>query len=93
MIKVYWLVASVSEWVALYSYFLLSLAYSWQNPPANGKRGPVTEEMSQTLLANKKQINKYARADNIIKPIKLRGRNMFILTLSFSLKKIAVIYY
>ncbi len=27
------------------------------NPPANGKQGPVPEEMSQTPLINKKQGN------------------------------------
>jgi hypothetical protein len=26
-------------------------------PPANGKQGPIPEEMSQTLLTNKKQGN------------------------------------
>jgi hypothetical protein len=40
------------------------------NPPANGKQGPIPEEMSQTLLTNKKQGNLIqAHADNIIKPM------------------------
>jgi len=27
------------------------------NPPANGKQGPIPEEMSQALVTNKKQGN------------------------------------
>jgi hypothetical protein len=44
-------------------------AYSWKKSPANGKLGPVPEEMSQTLLNNKKQgkIDKI-HTTNIIKP-------------------------
>jgi hypothetical protein len=39
------------------------------NPPANGKQGPIPEEMSQTLLTNKKQGNlDEVQAANIIKP-------------------------
>jgi hypothetical protein len=40
-----------SEWRCI-GKFLLSLAYNLQNPPANGKRGLVIEEISQTLLTN-----------------------------------------
>jgi hypothetical protein len=38
-------------------HFSLPLAYRLQNLPSNGKKKPVTEEMSQTLLTNKKQGN------------------------------------
>jgi hypothetical protein len=39
-------------------------------PPANGKQGPIPEEMSQTLLTNTKQENlDQAHAANIIKPV------------------------
>jgi hypothetical protein len=34
-----------------------ALAYNLHNPPANGKQGPIPEEISQTLLTNKKQGN------------------------------------
>jgi hypothetical protein len=37
-------------------HFPQALAYHLQNPPANGKKGLITEEMSQTLLTNKKQL-------------------------------------
>jgi hypothetical protein len=29
----------------------------FHSPPANGKQGPIPEEMSQTLLTNKNQAN------------------------------------
>jgi hypothetical protein len=35
----------------------VSLAKNLHNPPANGKQGPIPEELSQTLLTNKKQGN------------------------------------
>jgi hypothetical protein len=39
------------------------------NPPANGKQGPIPEEMFQTLLTNTKQGNlDYLHANHIIKP-------------------------
>jgi hypothetical protein len=38
---------------------LTSDAYNLQNPPANGKQGLVSEEVSQTLVTNKKQGNNY----------------------------------
>ncbi len=47
-----------SEW-RLVSKFSLVLDYRLQNLPANGKQGPVPEEMSQTLLTNKKQVKSY----------------------------------
>jgi hypothetical protein len=34
-----------------------ALAKNVYNPPANGKQGPIPEEMSQTLLTYKKQGN------------------------------------
>ncbi len=39
------------------------------NPPANGKQGPVAEEISQTLLINKKHgKNYYVHAAHILLP-------------------------
>jgi hypothetical protein len=38
-------------------YFPPALTYNLHSPPANGKQGPIPEEMSQTLLTNKKQGN------------------------------------
>jgi hypothetical protein len=46
------------DWLAICKFPLPS-AYRLQNPPANGKQEPVPEEMSQTLLTNKKQGKKY----------------------------------
>jgi hypothetical protein len=43
--------------LAATAHFSLLLAYRLQNLPSNGKKKPVTEEMSQTLLTNKKQGN------------------------------------
>jgi hypothetical protein len=38
------------------------------NPPDNGKQGPILEEISQTLLTNKKQGNlEEVHANNNIK--------------------------
>jgi hypothetical protein len=37
--------------------FLRFLAQNLHNPPTNGKQGPFPDEMSQTLLTNKKQGN------------------------------------
>jgi hypothetical protein len=43
------------------------------SPPANGKQGPIPEEMSQTLLTNKKQGNPdEVHASNIIKSTQTR---------------------
>jgi hypothetical protein len=43
------------------------------NPPANGKQGLKLEEMSHTLLTNKKQGHvDYVHAANIIKPTQTR---------------------
>jgi hypothetical protein len=47
--------------------FLFVLAYNLQNPPVNWKQGQVAEEMSQTLLTNKKQRKMTNYAANIIK--------------------------
>ncbi len=38
-------------------HFPPALAYNLHNPSANGKEWPIPEEMSQTLLTNKKQRN------------------------------------
>jgi hypothetical protein len=43
------------------------------NPPANGNQWPIPEEMSQTLLTNKKQGKlDYDHAYNIINPTQTR---------------------
>jgi hypothetical protein len=48
---------------------ILLLAYRLQNLPANGKQEPVFEEMSQTMLTNKKQGKMRLRDTlNIVKP-------------------------
>jgi hypothetical protein len=41
------------------------------NPQANGKQGPIPEEIHQTLLTNKKQV-RTVHAANIIKPTQTR---------------------
>jgi hypothetical protein len=38
-------------------HFPPALAYNLHSTPANGKQGPIPEEMSQTLLTKKKQGN------------------------------------
>jgi hypothetical protein len=62
--------------------FSLPLAHRLQNPPANGKQDPVSEEMSQTLLTNKKQgkNTKYCtRFTHLSHPsFTFTGRKMFI---------------
>jgi hypothetical protein len=35
----------------------IDILYNFHSPPANGKQGPIPEEMSQTLLTNMKQGN------------------------------------
>ncbi len=51
----YWLAAYIALGVveAVFVTFLPALAYNMRSPPANGKQGPIHEEMSQTLLTNK----------------------------------------
>jgi hypothetical protein len=62
--------------------FPLPLAHRLQNPPANGKQGPVSEEMSQTLLTKKKQgknTKYFTRFTHLSHPcFTFTGRNMFI---------------
>jgi hypothetical protein len=56
-----------------------ALAKKLHNPPANGKQGPITEEMFQTLLTNEKQGNlDYVHAANIINPKQTRTK-LFVL--------------
>jgi hypothetical protein len=43
--------------LALYWFFPPALAKNLHNSPANGKQGPIPEEIYQTLLTNKKQGN------------------------------------
>jgi hypothetical protein len=38
-------------------HFRQALTYNLHSPPASGKQGPIPEEMSQTLLPNKKHGN------------------------------------
>jgi hypothetical protein len=57
LIKVDWLAASClyctkSCW-HFFGRFPLALAQNLHNPPASGKQGPITEEMSQILLTKK----------------------------------------
>jgi hypothetical protein len=62
MIKVDWLAAGASLRVSalpFISKFSLTLAYRLQSLLANGKQGPVPEEMYQLLLTNKKQGKNY----------------------------------
>jgi hypothetical protein len=52
-----WLAACISksaEWLALYLSISSGVGENLHNPPANGKQGSIPEEMSQTLLTNKK---------------------------------------
>jgi hypothetical protein len=63
LIKVDWLAACTvlhKEWF-FGAVFIISsgaaLAYNLHSPPANGKQRQILEEMSQTLLTNKKQGN------------------------------------
>jgi hypothetical protein len=55
--------------LALYFSFSSGTAYNLHSPGANGKQGPIPEEMSQTLLTNKNQGNFDFDAANIIKPL------------------------
>jgi hypothetical protein len=61
MIKVDWLAAYIAlRVVGGWRYicqFPAALAYNLHSPPANGKQGPISEEMSQTLLTNNKKGN------------------------------------
>jgi hypothetical protein len=52
-IKVVRLAACIAQrrWIC---HFPPVLAYNLHSPPANGKQGPIPEEMSKTLLTNKK---------------------------------------
>jgi hypothetical protein len=61
------------KWSTVYvthdkSSLVISLAYRLQNSPANGKQGPVPEDMSQTLLTNKQGKMRLPDATNIVKP-------------------------
>jgi hypothetical protein len=55
LIKVDWLVACIALFRRCFCHFPPALANNWQIPPANGKKGPIPEEMSQTLLTNKQK--------------------------------------
>jgi hypothetical protein len=59
LIKVDWLAACIALTKSDGScicHFPPALAYSLHNPPANGKQGPIPEEVSRTLLTNKNQM-------------------------------------
>jgi hypothetical protein len=65
------------------SKFSLPLAYRLIKHTANEKQGPVPEEISQTLLTNKKQgkTTKYTQLTLLSQPsFAFTGRNMFILS-------------
>ena len=55
---------------------MYSVAYIIKNLPVNGKRGPVPEEMSKTLLTKKKLGKKEKVHANIV--FALFGKNVFI---------------
>ncbi len=59
LIKVHWLASCIALGVvgAVFAIFPPTLAFNLHSPPANGKQGPIPEEMSQTLLTIKKQGN------------------------------------
>jgi hypothetical protein len=59
LIKEDWLDACLALRVvgALLVVFLCRWRKILHNPPANGKQGPIHEEIYQTLLTNKKQGN------------------------------------
>ncbi len=57
LIKVDWLAACIALRVIGTVFVTLALAYNLHSSPANGKQGPIPEEMYQTLLTNKKQGN------------------------------------
>jgi hypothetical protein len=60
------------DWIAAALYWLFSsggVGVTFHNPLANKKQETIPEEISQTLLNNKKQGNlDYVHADNIIQP-------------------------
>ncbi len=54
LLKVGWLAArNTLRVVGAVYHFPPALAYYLHNPPANGKQGPIPEEMSQSLLTIK----------------------------------------
>ncbi len=58
MIKVDWLAACIALRVVGAVYvFSPGVGVNLHNLPANGKQGLIPEEMSQTVLTNKKQGN------------------------------------
>jgi hypothetical protein len=65
----------------LYSLFLSGVGINLHNPPANGKQGPIPEEIYQALLTNKKQENQ-EHADNIITPTRINREKYTFLKLN-----------
>jgi hypothetical protein len=56
--KVDWLAACIAlRVVSAVLVFSTRVGVNLHNPRANGKQGPIPEEISQTLLTNKKQGN------------------------------------
>ncbi len=45
------------EWLRMFWIFSSGVGVNLHNPPANGKQGPIPEEIYQTPLTNKKQRN------------------------------------
>jgi hypothetical protein len=58
-VQVDWLAACIALRVHGWrcSHFSPALTYNLHSPLANGKQGPIPEEMSPSLLTNKKQGN------------------------------------
>jgi hypothetical protein len=55
LIKVDWLPACIA--LREVRAKLVVVQWHWRNIAASGKQGPISEEMSQTLLTNKKKGN------------------------------------
>jgi hypothetical protein len=56
LLKVGWIAACIAQTV-IGAVLVIFLQRCLNSPRANGKQGPIPEEMSQTLLTNKKQGN------------------------------------
>ncbi len=66
LIKVDWLAACIAIRV-------VGAVLVFSSGVGNGKQGPISEEMSQTLLTNKRQGKlEYVQGNNIIKPTQTR---------------------
>jgi hypothetical protein len=57
LLKVDWLAARIALRVVGAVFVIFLHCWRLHNPPANGKQGPISEKMSQTLLTIKNQRN------------------------------------